>query len=133
MTGPSASGSEKGTPISRTSAPAPSSTLRMSADRARSGSPAVVYVTKPGRLSFLNRVNLSVIRVIILYFVAGPPATCAFAAFSMLVGPHPHSRSRLGFGCAGSPLSQHSLHRLHILVPAACKVPQNSACATHLL
>ena len=41
MTGPSASGSENGTPTSSTSAPPRSSARRMSPDRARSGSPAV--------------------------------------------------------------------------------------------
>ena len=48
MTGPSASGSENGTPTSSTSAPARSSAFRISADRGRSGSPAVVNVTRPG-------------------------------------------------------------------------------------
>src|SRR5512134_1111200 len=51
MTGPSASGSEKGTPISSTSAPARSRATRISAERGRSGSPAVVYVTSPARPS----------------------------------------------------------------------------------
>src|SRR5262245_909848 len=47
MTGPSASGSENGTPTSRTSAPARSSASRISPERSRSGSPAVIYVTRP--------------------------------------------------------------------------------------
>src|SRR5688572_17558456 len=47
MTGPSASGSENGTPISSTSAPARSSRVMISAERVRSGSPAVTYVTRP--------------------------------------------------------------------------------------
>ena len=49
MTGPSASGSENGTPTSMTSAPARSSAFRISAERGRSGSPAVVYVIRPVR------------------------------------------------------------------------------------
>src|SRR6185436_9890933 len=59
MTGPSASGSENGTPTSSTSAPARSSAFRISAERARSGSPAVTYVTRPGRPSRLSRANVS--------------------------------------------------------------------------
>src|SRR5262245_4009946 len=47
MTGPSASGSENGTPTSRTSVPAASRRCRIAADVARSGSPAVTYVTRP--------------------------------------------------------------------------------------
>src|SRR5687767_3491172 len=62
MTGPSASGSENGTPISRTSAPALSRRLMMSADRCRSGSPAVTYVTRPVRPSLRSCVKRSSIR-----------------------------------------------------------------------
>src|SRR5688572_27714745 len=62
MTGPSASGSENGTPISRTSAPALSRRLMMSADRCRSGSPAVTYVTRPVRPSWRSCVKRSSIR-----------------------------------------------------------------------
>src|SRR5262245_34133811 len=59
MTGPSASGSENGTPTSRTSAPARSSALRISPERGRSGSPAVVYVMRPVRPAARNRANVS--------------------------------------------------------------------------
>src|SRR5471030_2409830 len=64
ITGPSASGSENGTPTSRTSAPARSSALRISAERGRSGSPAVVYVTSPGRFSARSRANVFAIRLL---------------------------------------------------------------------
>src|SRR5262245_18770466 len=59
MTGPSASGSENGTPTSSTSAPAQSSALRISPERGRSGSPAVVYVMRPVRPAARNRANVS--------------------------------------------------------------------------
>src|SRR5215204_3246544 len=59
ITGPSASGSEKGTPISRTSAPASSRRVMISADFVRSGSPAVTYVTRPVRLSLRSSVKRS--------------------------------------------------------------------------
>src|SRR5688572_16470878 len=49
MTGPSASGSENGTPTSRISAPPLAIRTRMSRLRSRSGSPAVTYVTRPTR------------------------------------------------------------------------------------
>src|SRR4051812_3027569 len=62
ITGPSASGSENGTPTSSTSAPARSSAFRISADRGRSGSPAVVNVISPGRPSARRRTNVSSIR-----------------------------------------------------------------------
>ncbi len=58
MTGPSASGSENGTPTSRTSAPPRSSARRICADRGRSGSPAVVKVTSPGRFSARSLANV---------------------------------------------------------------------------
>src|SRR4029453_14161720 len=57
MTGPSASGSENGIPTSSTSAPAWSSPHRISAERNRSGSPAVTYVTRPVRFSARMRSN----------------------------------------------------------------------------
>src|ERR1700752_2653729 len=57
ITGPSASGSENGTPTSRTSAPEPASVRKMSAVAAMLGSPAVTYVTRPVRLSALSRAN----------------------------------------------------------------------------
>src|ERR1051325_10869168 len=62
MTGPSARGSENGTPTSRMSAPARSSACTMAPDRARSGSPAVTYVTRPGRRSARSRANVSAMR-----------------------------------------------------------------------
>ena len=49
MTGPSASGSENGTPTSSTSAPAPARATSTCLECSRSGSPAVTYVTSPGR------------------------------------------------------------------------------------
>src|SRR6185503_19190578 len=61
MTGPSASGSENGMPTSSTSAPARSSAYRISAERERSGSPAVTYVTKPVRFSSRIRSNVAAI------------------------------------------------------------------------
>src|SRR5205823_2128273 len=61
MTGPSASGSENGTPTSSTSAPARSSARRISAERGRSGSPAVVYVTSPVVRSERRRAKRSAI------------------------------------------------------------------------
>src|SRR5262245_42538660 len=69
ITGPSASGSENGTPTSRTSAPARSSAFRISADRARSGSPAVTYVTSPGRFSARSRSNVLASRDMFLHGV----------------------------------------------------------------
>src|ERR1700687_1974599 len=51
MTGPSDSGSEKGRPASSTWAPAQPSARRMPAERGKSGSPAVTYVTSPVRFS----------------------------------------------------------------------------------
>src|SRR5690242_7926997 len=59
MTGPSASGSENGTPTSSTSAPARSSALRISPDTVRFGSPAVVNVTSPDWRAPLSRANVS--------------------------------------------------------------------------
>src|SRR5436309_6366728 len=67
MTGPSASGSENGTPTSSRSAPARSSARRISPERSRSGSPAVVYVTSPGRCSARRRRNASPIRKALLH------------------------------------------------------------------
>src|SRR5688572_10999150 len=61
MTGPSASGSENGMPTSSTSAPARSSAHRISAERDRSGSPAVTYVTSPVRFSARMRSNAAAI------------------------------------------------------------------------
>src|SRR3990172_9559982 len=62
ITGPSARGSENGTPTSSTSAPARSRRLRISADRARSGSPAVTYVINPVRPAARNSANRRSIR-----------------------------------------------------------------------
>src|SRR5829696_9149130 len=59
MTGPSAIGSEKGTPTSTTSAPASSMAASSSSERVRSGCPAVMYTTSarlPCRRSDSNRV-----------------------------------------------------------------------------
>src|SRR3990170_2321036 len=62
MTGPSANGSENGTPTSRMSAPPLAIRTRMSRLRSRSGSPAVTYVTKPTRPALRRSRNAASIR-----------------------------------------------------------------------
>ncbi len=62
ITGPSASGSENGIPTSRTSAPFFASETRISAVRARSGSPAVTKATSPGCFVPRMRLNAAAMR-----------------------------------------------------------------------
>src|SRR5688500_12483014 len=57
MTGPSAIGSEKGTPTSITSAPASSSPRRRSSDSAMPGCPAVTYTTSARRPAARSSAN----------------------------------------------------------------------------
>src|SRR5512136_2556017 len=62
MTGPSASGSENGTPSSSTSTPARSSSSAASTVRSREGSPAVRKATKAAFPSARRSSNLAPIR-----------------------------------------------------------------------
>src|SRR5919197_1568403 len=144
MTGPSASGSENGTPTSSTSAPARSSAFRMSADRGRSGSPAVVYVTSPGRRSRRRLSNGAAIRL--TRSSEGSPAACALRAPARHAVPtllfelrrgravalrakadeatvdrRSFQRRRLGLPCCAAlrVLRKMLLHRLHVLVSAS--------------
>src|SRR3954468_18074421 len=67
MTGPSAIGSENGTPTSMTSAPASSRPLRRSTVPATDGSPAVMYGTNARRPALRSAANRSSIaRVFVL-------------------------------------------------------------------
>src|SRR5437867_12306127 len=65
MTGPSAMGSEKGTPSSIKSTPPRSSAATSAAVRSGAGSPAVMYPISPGRPSCLSRSKSRLMRVTI--------------------------------------------------------------------
>ncbi len=67
MTGPSASGSLKGTPSSTASAPAATSAGTNSLVASRSGNPAVKKRMSPVRPSFLIAANFSDIRSLVIF------------------------------------------------------------------
>src|SRR5436309_9140383 len=147
MTGPSASGSENGTPTSSTSAPARSRARRIAAERGKSGSPAVVYVTRPVRRSDRMRAKVSVMRDGVLAII-----------FLCVVGPHPHDLPPLAPTARGAGLTRlsaqstardpltcptappalpalaphHFLHRLHVLVAAARQIHHDDAARAEL-
>src|SRR5438093_9741483 len=117
---PSASGSENGTPTSRTSAPAWSAARARRVLVARSGSPAMRYATRTSRRSVRARANTVAMRSSPL---AGPPSA-AVTRVELLIAAH-----RRGLGAS-------RLHRredrVEILVAASGEAERDDGVRTEL-
>src|ERR1700677_741909 len=81
MTGPSATGSLKGTPISMMSAPASAAAATILALASSEGSPAVMYAMSPSSLASASALNLRSI-LPARFSVAGLEPARALATFS---------------------------------------------------
>src|SRR5690349_20845527 len=83
ITGPSAIGSENGTPSSITSAPAASIAFSSSSERARSGCPAVTYTTRARRPLARSAAKRSASAVERLDEIVGNANTVALGVFGL--------------------------------------------------